>query len=142
MITFVGCSRGNVRSVTCAAILKDLYGMSNVVTFGVDVLDGDGIGAIRELPISSTRIIIVGDMDLLTRARDIEIYMDGSPTTDLFLDIGPDIWGIAGHPRLVSTLLNAIASDEELKQLVPVNYPSAEAYLAAHIAVWERAHES
>ncbi len=114
------CHRGNVRSATAAAVLKDLFNQS-AFAIGTHTFSAEDID---DLAAFADTIYVVGEASMLLELPE---RVRNRAT---LIDIGPDIWMFPMHPDLVSKLANIFID----KRHYPINYPSAEAYLAAHNA--------
>ena len=133
------CSRGNVRSVTLAALLKDFAGADNVLTCGFDTLDTNEL-SIQELWADAVSIFVVGEKELYDRFVSRYTAQIGKPPADKIyhIDIGPDVWLAPMHPGL----MRAIADKLTEMGILPEPhgpYSDIETYLAANEAAFYRA---
>lgn len=95
------CERGNVRSVTCAIILKDLYMQDDVIPMGVTTTSDETLGMLMDW---ATRIYIVGTV------RGIERLDTVTHLNTTHLDVGVDSWGQPMNPELVSMIIAELQS--------------------------------
>lgn len=94
------CERGNVRSVTCAIILKDLYMQDNVIPVGVTTTDYD---TLHMLGFWADRIFIMGDVTGIEHFPKLHL----APLVR-HLDIGKDVWGQPMNPELVAAIIREL----------------------------------
>lgn len=94
------CERGNVRSVTCAIILKDLYMLNNVIPIGVTTTDPDPLTMFRQW---ADVTFVMGDVAGIERLPPV---WGKAPT--IHLDIGRDVWGQPMNPDLVARIIGEL----------------------------------
>jgi hypothetical protein len=126
----VMCSRGNVRSVTAATILKDYAGVQNVIVAGLDLLDRETLNMLSE----QCHILLIGDKELYAR---IPGYLEAITT---WIDCGTDRWQRPMHPDLVNVLCGLLKEQTAYLNGPSRNYPSLEAYQQANLEAHRRAY--
>ena len=126
------CNRGNVRSVTLANMLKDLYGFQDVWAVGTQTLS---MQCAQYLHNYVGFMVAVGDID----ENSVFEALRGSYYC-YRIDIGPDRWMMPGHPDLVDTLLKYTPAlvDAIGLPVNMVNYASPLHYQEAHRYAFER----
>ena len=92
------CERGNVRSVTVASILKDFYGLQDVLAMGVGVTTDETRHMLTEW---ADYILIVGQSELM------EVFKGHDNV--YHLDVGYDSWLRPMHPDLVEYVLDELS---------------------------------
>lgn len=121
------CQRGNVRSATAAVILRDFFGVDDVIATGVQTTTPE---TMTHFASWADAILVCGDESL-------------KPTVDPFLEskiaiipIGADIWGKPMHPDLVAKLVPLL--DDCLK--LPHNgyYSDPQTYIQANALAQSR----
>lgn len=117
------CQRGNVRSATLAAMLRDVYGLQNVIATGVDTTTGFALGRLMGM---AEKIYVIGDASLLTDLPDQDNITH--------IDIGPDRWLHPLHPDLIRTIFAAL---ETIGYQRPAN---ADWYIEANANVIRRVY--
>lgn len=100
------CARGNVRSVTLAAILKDGWNEKDVIAVGLDTSTHQFLNSMVK---QASKIYVVGEQTLY---NDFCMFTSGA---DLALsewaaklehvDVGADVWQQPMHPELVKALV-------------------------------------
>lgn len=91
------CQRGNVRSATLACMLRDVYGLTDVVATGVDTTSPDVLEALLRM---ADRRYVIGDVSLLHKIPS------GYMVTHI--DIGHDRWMHPLHPDLIRAIFDAL----------------------------------
>lgn len=91
------CERGNVRSVTAAIVLKDLYMLDNVIPIGVTTTDVDTLQMLRDW---ADTVFVMGDVTGIERLP----CGLGEPK-EIHLDVGKDRWGQPMNPELVASII-------------------------------------
>jgi hypothetical protein len=118
------CQRGNVRSATLAAILRDVYGLQDVIATGVDTTSAD---VLINLAYHSDKIFVIGDTSLIER-------LPPQITNAVHIDIGPDRWQHPMHPDLIKTIFVALES-------IGVSRPAnADWYIGANTTIIARVY--
>ena len=131
----VVCERGNVRSVTCAAILKDYLGLTDVIAVGYRTTTPE---TMRMLCDWAQLVLVVGQPWIKAELPD------ASDPNILVVDIGEDRWGQAMHPDLVRAVIDALWGDTALFKVCepPPVWTSLAQYLEAAEAVFRSAQRS
>lgn len=129
MHTLVVCQRGNVRSVTVACILRDLYGEKDVLAIGIETTTLD------------TEIMLVQWADVVLIAGEVNLgdsWLGTRPAKRIFFleGIGRDIWGQPMHPDLVAKAINAI--EKTGVYTIGDFYAGSNIYLYANRVAYER----
>ena len=123
------CQRGNVRSATTAQVLRDFFGIGNVMATGIQTTSRDTLQFLA----ANADIIIIGDEGLVAQFRAI-----CPDARFIHLNIGIDRWMMPAHPDLVETVTRAL-QDAGFKQAGSFG-EDPQTYFAAHRAAWARHH--
>lgn len=122
------CQRGNVRSVTLATILKDYYGMQDVIPIGYETTSA----ALKELLYEASDSILITHPEMVQYVGEKYRYKVYS------INVGKDIWGKAMHPELVRKCLDAVKFFI-INQVILYHYPTLDLYLDAVDRTYNRA---
>lgn len=122
------CARGNVRSATTAAVLRDCYGETDVVAIGVETMTPYLLGGIA-LPLV---VWIVGDTSVCERFAAVYPRI---PFTHI--DVGEDTWGMPMHLDLVNTILRRLVFQMGYPQTSPA-FGTITNYLWAVQSAWHK----
>lgn len=128
------CRRGNVRSATCATVLKDCFGRSDVFAAGLETTTYVVMDMLGKM---STDIYVVGEQDLLVN------FLSRYPQLESrahLLNVGDDRWAVPMHPDLVRHILDELNAFG-FAMFPPLSYSSTDKYLDAVLKVWIEKHE-
>ena len=128
------CTRGNVRSVTAATILKDYYGFINIFPIGMDTCSPDFIFSLNEL--FHPEFWVVADRNVMKNLVELSERSPMSNWDIKFVDIGIDRWQSPMHPELVSLILNNFQAHGLKPQ--SETYPNPEIYKTANLEAYYR----
>lgn len=116
------CNRGNVRSVTVAQILKDLFALKDVIAVGLDTTTDEFLYAMTA---QAETVLIAG-----TTFRPFPLEGRKIKT----LNIGDDVWGKPGYPDLVERIIPELLAIGFSPS--SVYYPTVISYIAAVRQSW------
>ncbi len=136
------CQRGNVRSATAAVILRDFFGVNDVIATGVETTTPETMQVFVDW---ANHVLVCGDESLMDGVKPFHRHYFYHPAAGeiednrakfIHINIGADIWMKPMHPDLVAKLVPLL--DDALKLPHAGYYSDPQTYIQANAAAQAR----